>query len=269
MTVHNRRDTTLSCLRALFTQSGIGSQFEARVYLVDDGSTDGTARAVAAEFPAVAVIAGTGQMYWAAGMARAEQAGAESRPDAYLWLNDDTLLLKDALSRLFEVVSERGDVIAVGATRAHERECITYGGRLREGGHPMRFGPLREPIDTLACDTFEGNAVLVPAAVRQKVGPIDGGYPHAYADTDYGLRASELGIPILQVKGYIGLCDDRPPNRRSASPWRAWRELNSPKGLPWRAQMKFLRRHGDWRWGMWLVGGQIKQVVARTGMPRP
>ena len=43
MTCHNRRELTLKCLGLLLSQIGE----DARVYLVDDGSTDGTAVAVA------------------------------------------------------------------------------------------------------------------------------------------------------------------------------------------------------------------------------
>ena len=60
MTCHNRRETTLRCLR------GLPSDVE--VYLVDDGSTDGTDEAVKATFPKVNVIRGTGNLYWAKGM---------------------------------------------------------------------------------------------------------------------------------------------------------------------------------------------------------
>ncbi len=45
MTCHNRRETTLRCLRELEAQT-LPAGWNMRTYLVDDGSTDGTSAAV-------------------------------------------------------------------------------------------------------------------------------------------------------------------------------------------------------------------------------
>lgn len=265
MTVHNRRDATLACLRALFGQHGRGTHFDLEVFLVDDGSTDGTGQAVTGEFPEITLIAADGSLYWAAGMALAERYAAGTDPVAYLWLNDDTFLFEDAVSRLWAAVRHHPRTIAVGATRATASGRITYGGRTRPGPHPLRLGPLKHADQDLACDTFEGNAVLVPAHVRHLIGPIDGSYPHAYADTDYGLRAAAAGVKIIQVGGFVGMCDSPQKHSKPLGLQAAWEDLNSPKGQPWRAQMRILRRHGDWRWPWWLLGGQIAQLSRRMG----
>ena len=43
ITCYNRKDKTLLCLESLFKQQGLGIDFSLAVFLVDDGSTDGTA----------------------------------------------------------------------------------------------------------------------------------------------------------------------------------------------------------------------------------
>ena len=69
MTCHNRRETTLRCLESLALEKRVGvGQWKIDVFLVDDGSTDGTDEAVKATFPKVNVIRGTGNLYWAKGM---------------------------------------------------------------------------------------------------------------------------------------------------------------------------------------------------------
>ena len=50
--VHNRRETTLACLRRL-TADGVPAW--SRIVVVDDGSTDGTGEAVRVEFPDVEI----------------------------------------------------------------------------------------------------------------------------------------------------------------------------------------------------------------------
>ena len=95
------------------------------------------------------------------------------------------------------------------------------------------------------------------------VGPIDGVFPHAYADDDYGLRATARGVPIVQAPGAVGTCARNRPRLASGGFADRWQHLQSPTGLPWRAQARYLRRHGDWRWPLILVGGQVRRAVTR------
>src|SRR5687767_12507951 len=89
MTCFNRRETTLRCLRSLAEQE-LPEGCNLRVYLTDDGSSDGTGDAVRSEFPEATVLNGDGNQYWVGGTLMAWDA---ARPaDFYLWLNDDVRL---------------------------------------------------------------------------------------------------------------------------------------------------------------------------------
>ena len=59
LTVFNRKDKTLCCLERLFAQLPIDG-WRVDVFLTDDGCTDGTPEAVAARFPDVSIVRGTG-----------------------------------------------------------------------------------------------------------------------------------------------------------------------------------------------------------------
>ncbi|MCB0846867.1 MAG: glycosyltransferase, partial [Bacteroidetes bacterium] len=56
MTCHNRRPKTVNCLERLYAQEGINENFSLDIFLVDDGSTDGTAQEVEKQFPQVNII---------------------------------------------------------------------------------------------------------------------------------------------------------------------------------------------------------------------
>lgn len=260
MACHNRRDTSVRCLRALAAQQEAGVSIS--LFVTDDGSTDGTVQAIQALWPGATILAGDGSLYWAAAMALAERQAVRQRPDYVLWLNDDTELRPGAVRTLLEQAHVHPHAIIVGATVSPTDGRVTYGGRRRIDDHPQRFRSLGLSESAQRADTFNGNVVLIPSDVRSRVGPIDDRFPHAYADDDYGLRAQRLGVPIWQAPGAVAACEANLKGPELSGGWlHRWKELQSPTGLPWRAQVRYLRRHGDWRWPLWLAAGQLRRVV--------
>lgn len=260
VTCHDRRDMTLKALGQLLVQ--VGADADVHFYVTDDGSTDGTAEELRRLPAALTLVRGDGHLYWAAGMAVAEQAAMNSNPDYLLWLNDDTFLDVDGLQRLLAVSEEFPEAIIVGATRDPDTGDVSYGGRRRiSRWHPQRFERLPDCAEVQFADTINGNVVLVPRRVRAMVGPIDGRFPHAYADDDYGLRARKLGALLVQAPGTVAECR---PNREEGPILRgpkAWKALQDPKGLPWRAQARFLHRHGGAVWWLSFAAQQLNLVV--------
>lgn len=262
MTSHSRRLSTVAAIDAVCRQH-CGA--ELAIYLTDDGSDDGTGPA--AQALGVHVQHGDGSLYWAAGMAIAERAAWNSRPDFLLWLNDDVVLDDDAVSRLLAAYSERPGVV-VGATRDPLTAQVTYGGRLRTSRwHPQRLVLVGERSGPVPVDTFNGNVVLIPAWARRLIGPIDDLYPHAYADDDYGYRAHAAGVAVNQAGGTIGICSVSDPAGLPAGRIAIWRARQQPKGLPWRAQARFLKRHGGRVWMVTFAAQQLKALVC--GVYRP
>ena len=207
MTCHNRRDTTLACLKALYQQN---ATFD--VYLVDDGSFDSTTDAVNSHYPKVNVIKGSGDLFWAGGMRLAFAEAMKYGYDYYLWLNDDTLLKPQALNDLLNVYDSlvnRGysNSIVVGSTRDADTGEPTYGGAVQSKLWYTKKFEFVEPGQTSQkCDTFLGNCVLIPDLVATKLGNIDKAFVHTMGDLDYGLRAGKLGCSIWTAPGFVGTC---------------------------------------------------------------
>jgi len=59
--VHNRKEFTRQCLLSLRKQT----YKKIKIVVIDDGSLDGTGGMLAREFPAVHVIKGDGNLWWA------------------------------------------------------------------------------------------------------------------------------------------------------------------------------------------------------------
>lgn len=92
----NTREFTLDCLRSLYAQTH-GPSFE--VIVVDNDSQDGSADAIACEFPESRLFALKENI----GFARANNLAAENANGRYLLLlNPDTIVLDSAVTKLLE-----------------------------------------------------------------------------------------------------------------------------------------------------------------------
>lgn len=202
LTVHNRREKTLHALRRLYAVP-LPSDYRLRVFLTDDGCTDGTAEAVREQFPEVEILQGDGTLFWNCGMRLAWEAAARENPDFYLWLNDDTFLFDRALEVLLRTSAEEShQAIVLGSTcdTATEQQ-ITYGGKAENGAYVL------DAARAMPCRYMNGNIVLIPRAVFEKVGYNDAHYRHAMGDYDYGLMAHRKGVRVLVAPGFLGACD--------------------------------------------------------------
>ena len=87
--VHNRREETLQCLRSIKRSDSTGLQIH--IIVVDDGSTDGTAEAIAKDFSDVQIAAGDGELWYTAGTNRGIEAALKHDPDYILAINNDQI----------------------------------------------------------------------------------------------------------------------------------------------------------------------------------
>ena len=241
MTVFNRKDTTLSCLRTLFSQS-IPRGFTISVWLTNDGCTDGTPDAIRKLYSQVHIIDGDGSLFWNRGMWTAWEAASKYYAyDYYLWLNDDTLIYDNAISKLIEtsVLFENKSCI-VGSTQSTDHKTITYGGFVKK----KNVVPNGTPAEV---DNFNGNIVLVPAYVYNKIGNLDRYYRHCHGDTDYGLRAGEAGLKNYIVGEYLGECNRHERYRKCWSKdvpiIDRFKDLYKPTGYPPMEAFYFEKRH--------------------------
>jgi GT2 family glycosyltransferase len=267
LAAHNRRQKSLACLSSYFNQE-VPEGVTLSTVLVDDGSTDGTADAVRERFPAVRVISGSGDLFWAAAMALAEREARRQDPDFLLWLNDDATLSPGALTTLIETAESSGKsgCIVVGALRDPSSGELSYSGVRRSGIHPMRFSLVPPEDRPIQVDTLNGNVVLISREAVERVGPIDSEFAHATADYDYGLRAASAGVPVLLAPGTIGSCPTNPNARPWADPsltiGERFSALVSPKGLPPRTHARYLRRHGGPAWPVFWLSPYVRALPA-------
>lgn len=254
LTCHNRKPKTLACLKALFNQE-LKTEVAIDVYLVDDGSTDGTAIAVAQSYPQVKILQGNGRLFWNGGMRLAFAEAINHDYDYYLWLNDDTVLYPNALSNLLDAVTglqarDEHRVIVAGSTCDPNTQALTYGGVVRRSRwRPLKFDLVEPGEDLKRCDTINGNCVLIPREVVQVVGNLDPVFTHYAGDWDYGLRAKQQSCTVWVAPGYVGTCSQNYQPGSEANPPmhldEGLKKIGQPKGLAVKEQI--LHPLGEWK----------------------
>lgn len=262
ITCHNRKEKTLACLDALFKNT-LPAGYLLEVFLVDDGSSDGTEQAVRERYSHVNIIRGDGSLYWNGGMRVAFTATMEKGFDYYLWLNDDTLLYSTTIETLIATsrdlrVRQGKSAIIVGSTQDEDDGRLTYGGVVSQSWWKAISFKLIQPRDVpVECATMNGNCVLIPSEVAQVVGNMEPRFAHAMGDQDYGLRARYAGFSVWVMAGFAGACSNNVAtgsfNDASLPVAVRLRKMMQPKGLPMSSWRVFTRRHAGFLWPIfWL-----------------
>lgn len=272
MTCHNRRAKTLACLHSLFAQK-LPLHLILTVYLVDDGSVDGTSEAVLHEFPQVRILKGNGSLYWCGGMRAAWAEAMKEDCDAYLWLNDDLVLLPRAVETLLETEREVRRVegcagIVVGSCRDPETGMHTYGGRIgRRRASRLPDRPMLPGQTMRRCETMNGNLVLVTRNAFNLLGNLSADYVHTFGDTDYGMRARKRAVPVWVAPGYQAECAANTRSRLWIDPnvplTMRWADMCMPLGLPPRQWCTYVKRHTGWLWPLYLIKPWIRVALPR------
>ncbi len=105
---YNTREYTLRCLESIYRET---SSITFEVLVVDNASDDGSAEAIAAQFPQATLLASSQNH----GFARANNLIAESATGKYLLLlNPDTEVLERAIEQLVEFARKQPDEIIAG-----------------------------------------------------------------------------------------------------------------------------------------------------------
>lgn len=207
----NTRPMTLACLGSLFEWTR-GIRFE--VFVVDNGSSDGSPQMIRHTFPQVTLI----EQQTNVGFARACNAALVRARGRYIMLlNSDTLLIEDALTALVHALDAHPQVGAVGprmlyadgrtqpysATRAKTlwgtlaQYCIP-----RRATRTLHFGKRLTPRPGVTSpvlyetESISGAAMMVRREILRTVGLLDESFFLYCEDADWVERIRHAGYVI-------------------------------------------------------------------------
>ena len=193
----NGRDDTVACLESL---RGLRYR-DARVLIVDNGSTDDSVAALNDRFPDLRCLQTGSNLGFAEGNNIGIRFALAEGADYVLLLNNDATVEPDALDRLVEAAESRPDVGIVGPKIYYAGEprrvwfaggMISPLGRLgHEGWNRIDEGQWDTPRET---GYVTGCAFLVKRRVLEKVGLFAPEYFLLFEEADLCVRARREGF---------------------------------------------------------------------------
>ena len=245
----NQREATLACLDSLARADLQGAE----LWVVDNGSRDGSVEALRARLPADRLITLPENRGYAGGNNAGMRAALDAGAEAILLLNNDTTVAADFLLSLVWALDaapraaavcgavHRDDLpemiqIAFSEVRFGERDAVKLRGvNALTGGE---YSHRREVEVAIGC------SLLLRAAALREVGLFDEAYFAYHEDVDWCLRARALGWTLLyepwsrvfhRGSGSTANLVPRPPESAAAHP-----DLPNAEPLPFNPVRAYL-----------------------------
>jgi len=215
---YNTKDLTIACLQSLYTETAL-ARFE--VIVVDNASSDGSARAIGERFPDVRLVEPGANL----GFAKANNLAAKSARGRYLLLlNPDTVVLQGAVDTLVAFAEELKAPAIVGGRTLHadgtlnhascwgrptlwSTLCYAFGLSVL-GRYHVLFDPetmrtwKRDSVREV--DIISGCLLLIPRTLWDALGGFDPAFDMYAEDFDLCLRARDMGVRcVLCPEGEI------------------------------------------------------------------
>ncbi len=204
----NTRDRLRQCLKSLKTR--------AEIIVVDNGSADGSAAMIKAEFPQVRLIENKQNLGFAQGN---NQGLKKAKGEYFLLLNSDTVVKEGALEKLIDFL-EKNPQTAVSPLLELPNGHLQTDYYMRFPNlwqiflyhHPLlRPLMMKTPLKKLICrevqkqpfevDQLPGAALAASREVWRQVGGLDEDFQFLWEDVDWSWRARKKGVRLVVVPG--------------------------------------------------------------------
>jgi GT2 family glycosyltransferase len=194
--VFNRKKFTAECIQTLQKQT----VKDFKVIVVDDGSTDGTAKMIKNDFPEVILIDGGGNLFWTAAVNLGIDYALKNGATAVLTLNNDTLTVENFVEKMLYWHNQKPTAVIGSLERDVVSKKSIYGGetidwKLATTRHLLNAIPSEKQTGLHEVSWLPGRGLLIPKVVFDTIGLFDQKrFPHYYADVDFSHTALRHGF---------------------------------------------------------------------------
>jgi len=262
----NTKEFLLRCLESVRqTVKGLGAE----VFVVDNGSTDGSGAAVRERFPEVGLIENPMNL----GFARANnQALSRTRAKYSLLLNPDTKVKGEAIERLFSFMETHSEAGVAGGqllnSDGSKQNAIAnfpsfatelLNKNLLRRMFPNRFpGKVRSYPEPIEVDSVIGAGMMVRREAMEQVGLLDEDYFLFLEETDWCYRMKKAGwkiyyVPQAEIYHFQGRSAEREKKRARVEYYRS-------------RYLFFKKNRGGLQWALLLTGLILRLWVELISM---
>lgn len=191
----NGKRDTLQCLHSLSKETYRNKE----IIVVDNGSIDGSIKAIKEAYPLCNVIAEQRNIGFAAGNNKGIEQALDLGADAVILLNNDTIVATNLISSFLSTASEYPNAI-LGAKiyqMDNPSKLDHLGGNWNSAaGNFDLIGKGESKLHyttSIAMDYACGCALFIPSSILRRVGLLDVNYFLYWEDSDFCFRARRLG----------------------------------------------------------------------------
>ena len=185
----------------------LNDSFVHRVYVVDQGSTDGSVERVQDVFPEVTLVCNSSNVGHSEGNNQGMAAALSDGVDYLFFQDNDTTLDPALFTLLVPFLDENPDVGAVAPlVLLYDNPHVVWcnGGRIRwrDFGHEHidEDRTVEEiALSPVTCDFLSGCGFLVRADTARQVGPWNRRFFLYHNDVEYCLRIGGLGLRVVSL----------------------------------------------------------------------
>ena len=244
---------TLDCLRSVLASEGV----ETNILVVDNGSTDGSDREIARNFPQVTLLKNSSNVGVAAAWNQAMRWARQHNSAFLFFINSDATVEKDCLILLKEALLSNPYVAMVTPRILDGRtpNVVWYdGGYFNFFGDPVHAKTVKD--DTIRAEDFAtGCALLMRSEVSDKIGMFDETFFAYSEDADLSMRATKAGFTILHIPNAIATHYPSTPTIRNEGKW--FRDYYVTRN-----KLLLVQRHvSGLRWTLFLLYFAFKYVM--------
>lgn len=200
----NRKAAVLSILRDLGNQV---TNHILQVYLVVDGSTDGTIDEVRNTYKRTEIVETDGDFWYTKSINLGFDTASKKGYDFYLTLNDDCVLPNDYIEKLMNSYTnvQQGSIVGSICFSVEAPKKLVFAGVKNIIWWRYKEIPYYSKGVVVDEDTFKGThpsaslpgrGILIPHNTLQKVGFFNDYFVQYYSDTEFILRAKSLDVEV-------------------------------------------------------------------------
>lgn len=203
---YNRKQELCKLLTQLNHQ--IFSGFQIQVFVVVDGSTDGTVEILKSDFPFVRIVQGPGNWWYTKSMNEGFKIALQNKPQYILCLNDDLEIQADYIEHLVHAINEiKCDSIIGSISYTIEKPYRIISAGVQEINpfynraiHYLPFLKIIDPSELSGVKVtclLPGRGMLIPTNILTRLHLFDEKFVQYHSDTDFCQRALKNNVKIF------------------------------------------------------------------------